>query len=353
MPKTIINLLSALVLLVLCFSFATPVFAKAPPDLAHSSLSVSSAVPADGQTKVTVTVILKDTSGNPVVEDTVTLKDPNDGSAVIIPTSTTTDGAGRATFTITSLYPGTYSLDIIDTTTNTPFNGLGTVVFNPTSGVQSTCTNPSPGSTPQLTSAKTIGNTQIMLTWTKSLDPVSHYLVAYGVSSGQYQYGNPRIGGRDTTAFTIDSLSPNTKYYFIIKAVNGCMPGNNSNELSATTLTKIKTITVSTPTPTIAFQLSPTIASTVSAAPTQVSTLVLPTAIPAKSKPLVKSLNETKIRIIAIGAIIILAILGLAFYRHFRIRKKSSLGIFDKEHPLIFPESDTGEDDSLLKKLKQ
>lgn len=297
---------------------------------------------------------MKDTSGNPVTENIVVLKDPDDGSAAISPASATTDGAGHATFTITSLYPGTYTLNVVDTTSNTTFNGLGKVVFNSTSGTQSSCTNPSPGSSPQLTSAKAVGTNQIMLTWTKSLDPVSHYLVAYGMSSGQYQYGNPRIGGRDITSFTIDSLFPNTKYYFIIKAVNGCMPGENSNELSATTLTQAKAITVSTPTPTATFKLSPTLAtSTASASPTQITTPVPPTAIPTQSMPLVKSSNAAKIKTIAIEVTIILAIFAIAFYWYFRLRKKSSSEIFDKEHPLIFPESDTGEDDSSLKKLKQ
>lgn len=330
----------ALIVLIFFLSlFPTPVFANAPPDLAHSSLSVSSVVPADGQTPVTVTVTLKNTSNNPVTGDTVTLKDPDDGSAVITPASTTTDGAGIAVFKIISIYPGTYQLNITDTTANTPLNGLGNVIFNPTSG-NYPCTNPAPGSTPKLSLAQQISASQITLSWTKSSDPVSHYLVAYGISSGQYQYGNPRIGGRNVTAFTIDALSPNTKYYFIIKAVNGCMPGNNSNELSETTLPKGKIITVSAPIPTIKVQPNPTITSSKSAETIIKPTLALTlTAIPLQITPIALSSNKAEINAFVIGLVIAFVILGVVSYWYFRVRKRNPPKIFDKNHPLIIPKS--------------
>lgn len=321
MLKAVKNLLIATLLLIICSLFSATAFASTPPDLAHSGLSVSSVVPADGQTQVTVTVTLKNTSGIAVSGDTVVLKSPNDSTAVITPTSSTIDGEGHAIFKITSRSPGTYRLNVTDTTTNTPFNGLGNVIFNPSSE-QYPCANPIPGSIPQLTLAEALNPNRIALIWTKSTDPVSHYSVSYGLASGQYQYGNPRIGGRDTTSFIIDSLSPNTKYYFIIKAVNGCTSGNSSNELSATTLTtEITPVPTLTPTPTIAISPSPTIISTASAVPTQIPTIVSSTTIPTQTKPTVESLSAASTERIVILAIIILVIFCIALLV-FLLKKK-------------------------------
>jgi hypothetical protein len=47
------------------------------------------------------------------------------------------------------------------------------------------------------------------------------------------QYGNPNVGGSDTTFYTVNSLSRGTTYYFKVKAINDCMPGDYSNTLSA------------------------------------------------------------------------------------------------------------------------
>ena len=44
-------------------------------------------------------------------------------------------------------------------------------------------------------------------------------------------FGNPNIGNSDTTEYTVKSLVGGKKYYFKIRAGNGCMPGSFSNEL--------------------------------------------------------------------------------------------------------------------------
>lgn len=306
MLKTTRNLFITTLFIIFSFIFPIIAFTGNPPDLAHSGLSVSSAVPADGQTQATVTITLKNTSGIAVERDSVVLKSPNDSTAVITPTSIIVDSEGHAIFKITSRSPGTYKLNVIDTTTNTAFNGLGNIIFNPTDG-QYPCTNPVPGSTPQLTLAETLSPNRIALIWTKSSDPVSHYLVAYGLSPGQYQYGNPRIGGRDTTSFIIDSLSPNTKYYFIIKAVNGCTPGNGSNELSATTSVVTETAFTPTqsPTPKITNIPSPTVTPPVSS---QIPAITAPTpTAPVLTSP-PQFLNETSLRKIVLLVIIVFII---------------------------------------------
>lgn len=94
------------------------------------------------------------------------------------------------------------------------------------------CSSTKPGSAPTITSAKP-GTNSVTLTWTKAQDPVTHYYVVYGTSAGKEQYGSPNIGNKDTTTYTVRNLSGGTTYYFRIAAVNNCMPGNYSNEVSA------------------------------------------------------------------------------------------------------------------------
>lgn len=83
---------------------------------------------------------------------------------------------------------------------------------------------------PTLISAIPVGEDGVALTWTP-VSPVTHYLIAYGLVSKNYIYGNPNVG--NVTSFTVWGLSPGITYYFAVKGVNDCMPGPFSNELSA------------------------------------------------------------------------------------------------------------------------
>ncbi len=99
------------------------------------------------------------------------------------------------------------------------------------------CTVAKPSSAPYLVSAVS-GDKIVTLTWIEAQDPVTHYVLAYGTAPDYLQYGNPNIGGKGTTTYTVRELTNNTKYYFRIRAVNDCKPGKFSNSISATPGTK-------------------------------------------------------------------------------------------------------------------
>lgn len=264
--------------------FALPAFAGNPPDFAHSGLSPSGQAPADGQSTISITITLRDSSNNTLSGDTISLSDPNNNNAVFNPSSTTLNSSGQATFTVTSTNPETDNISVTDTSTNTTLDNLGQITFIAVGAPTPTppCSDSAPGSTPQITSAVANSTSQITLTWTDSTDPVSYYLVAYGITSGQYIYGNPNVGGQGITSYTVSNLAKGTTYYFAVKAVNGCNPGSFSNEVSATTTGGVIAAPVVTSTntssdtnnvpPTDTPTLSPTIEPTTTPTPVQVPT---------------------------------------------------------------------------------
>ncbi len=287
--------------------FPLPTHADSVPDESHSSLSVSSSVPADGQTTAIVTVTLRDSSGNPINGHSVALSDSSNSGVTITIISGTTDVNGHALFSIKSSKAQTDNLDVTDTTANIKFYTLGKITFTIAG-----CSDSPPGSTPQLISAIAKGSNQIVLNWTSAINPVSHYLLSYGFTSGQYIYGNPNVGGQGTTSYTVGSLSPGKKYYFVVKAVNGCTPGNFSNEVFTTaggvvvnTPTPEQTPTIDTSSKTnsqnnIAPTDTDTPASPISIQPT---TVILPTQTPLSDDSKSNMLLIISISILVIGSI--------------------------------------------------
>ena len=106
------------------------------------------------------------------------------------------------------------------------------VFFIGISSINAGCKDTEPGGKPILLSAEP-GEKSVTLTWEKAPDPVSYYLIRYGLSKENPEYGLPNIGDRDTTSFTVKELINGQKYYFQVRAGNGCRPGDFSDTLSA------------------------------------------------------------------------------------------------------------------------
>jgi hypothetical protein len=92
--------------------------------------------------------------------------------------------------------------------------------------------------TPALYSAAAQDDTSIVLSFGEAADPVDRYVLEFGTRSGEYPYGASNIGGRGTRTYLVQSLQPNTLYYFRVRGGNGCATGGWSNELSAKTAGK-------------------------------------------------------------------------------------------------------------------
>ncbi|KKQ46621.1 MAG: hypothetical protein US67_C0074G0005 [Candidatus Woesebacteria bacterium GW2011_GWD1_38_10] len=85
------------------------------------------------------------------------------------------------------------------------------------------CTAPRPVP-PQLVSVIRNGS-EAVVTWTK-VDLATHYTLAYGTEIGNYPYGVPNTG--NVTSYTVKALDPSKTYYFLVYAVNDCMPSEPS-----------------------------------------------------------------------------------------------------------------------------
>lgn len=71
---------------------------------------------------------------------------------------------------------------------------------------------------------------EITVTWRKP-GSQKHFAIGYGTKSGTYSFGATDIG--NVSSYTIKSLSPNTRYYIVLAAVNDCGSSPFSSEKSA------------------------------------------------------------------------------------------------------------------------
>lgn len=152
----------------------------------------------------------------------------------------TTHACQILTFTLTENTPTPTPL-VTTTLTPTPQVTATVTPTNPP-GSTATPTLPPPPSIPEppqcpaqkpgapiLTSVQKNG-TQAVLKWT-SVSQATHYVIAYGTSPTNLQYGVPNTG--NVTTYTISSLGANTTYYFTVYAVNDCMPSDGSTIVSS------------------------------------------------------------------------------------------------------------------------
>jgi hypothetical protein len=120
--------------------------------------------------------------------------------------------------------------------TSTPNTTSNTSNSSDSSPSAPTCGDQTPGvKAPWLYGAVAQNGNSILLYFTEADDPVDRYALEFGTSSGDYKHGSDNIGGKGLRTYLVQSLQPNTTYYFRIRGGNGCATGGWSNELSSTT----------------------------------------------------------------------------------------------------------------------
>ncbi len=136
------------------------------------------------------------------------------------------------------------------------------------------CLDATPGGkVPWLYGAIVTSTSTVQLYFTSADDPIDHYVLEYGTSTGAYQYGSENIGDKNTHIYTVSKLNANSTYYFRVRGGNGCAVGGWSNELSTKTrsytannqleLTSEMVIPTPTPGPVIPISTTPTVSPAV------------------------------------------------------------------------------------------
>lgn len=88
------------------------------------------------------------------------------------------------------------------------------------------CSNTPPSAIPDLFQINTTKNTATLY-FTPAGNPHNSYTISYGYDDNIERFGTgfSKQSSDGVQSYTINALSPNTKYFFKIKANNGCMPG--------------------------------------------------------------------------------------------------------------------------------
>lgn len=98
------------------------------------------------------------------------------------------------------------------------------------------CSDEAPDHAPHLFQIDTTKDSATLY-FTPVNNAISYYFIAYGFESWDERFGVSFSQGRydGVLSYTINHLSPNTKYYFKVRGGHGCMPGPWSNVLAAKT----------------------------------------------------------------------------------------------------------------------
>ncbi len=107
-----------------------------------------------------------------------------------------------------------------------------------TPAITPSCDQSIPGTPPRIYAAISSGQNKITLYFTDSGDPYDHYALTYGLQPSNYSFGSDHIGEHGLRTYTVGSLTPNTMYYFKVRAGNSCAAGGWSNEFHIKTLDK-------------------------------------------------------------------------------------------------------------------
>ena len=108
-----------------------------------------------------------------------------------------------------------------------PLGGTSpTPTFSQTGPPECVATKPD---APTITSVVKDG-TKATITWTK-VAGTTHYTLSYGTQQGKYDFGVPNTG--NVTTYTVQNLNASSTYYFVVYAVNDCMPSNASAVVSS------------------------------------------------------------------------------------------------------------------------
>lgn len=109
-----------------------------------------------------------------------------------------------------------------------------TSTASPASASPSGCSDLPPGAkAPWIYAALPTAPNAVMLYFAEGDNPIDHYVLEYGLASGNYIFGSGNIGPQGTRTYLVQSLAPGTTYYFRIRGGNGCAAGGWSNEFSA------------------------------------------------------------------------------------------------------------------------
>lgn len=159
-----------------------------------------------------------------------------DGSAwnvltgCIVTTSTKTVSCGTSNFSVFGLFGEPI---VLSSPSQASSNSSAITSTSPKD-----CQDQAPGAkAPWLYGAIAQTSSSALLYFTAADNPVDTYVLTYGTKSGEYKYGVSDLGinSRGQMTYLVQSLSPNTTYYFRVRGGNGCATGNWSNEISVKT----------------------------------------------------------------------------------------------------------------------